>query len=150
MKVVDPEGRTWRVTRRWLPWRPRPRALGPNLSLDVVDGLTGFLFALVFGLIVLPVLSFVVLTGGELALLVVLLPGVTLARIVFGKRWWVEARLGYRPYWEAEAGDWQESGRRIRAVAESIGRGDPPMQTLGEERPEARPATPYDPPGEGA
>lgn len=32
MKVRDPEGRTWRVTRRWLPWRPRPRAWSPSLS----------------------------------------------------------------------------------------------------------------------
>ena len=150
MKVVDPEGRTWRVTRRWLPWRPRPRSLGPSLSLDVVDGPLGFVLALLFGLVILPLVSFVVLSGGELVILVALLPGVSLARMLFGKRWWVEARLGYRPYWEAEAGDWRASGERIRAVAEAIGRGDPPMRTLGSEEPDALPPTAYDPPREGA
>ncbi|MBM7519033.1 hypothetical protein [Nocardioides nitrophenolicus] len=150
MKVLDPQGRTWRVTRRWLPWRPRRRYLGPSLNLDVVDGLVGFLVALVFGLVVLPIASFVFLTGGELVLLVVLLPAVTLGRVLFGRHWWIEARLGFRPYWETEAGDWKESGRRIRAVAESIERGDPPMRTLGEQEPEPTRPTPYDPPGEGA
>ncbi len=91
----------------------------------------------------------------QLVLLILLLPAVSLARVLFGKRWWVEARLGYRPYWETEVGDWRESGERIRAVAEGIRRGDPPLQTLGEQTPEQqtpeeRPPTPYDPPHEGS
>ncbi|MBM0124685.1 hypothetical protein [Pimelobacter simplex] len=150
MKVVDPDGRTWRVTRRWLPWRPRRRALGPSLSFDMVDGPLGFVVALVFGLVILPVLSFVLLSGGELVLLVLLLPVVTVARMAFGKRWWIEARLGYQPHWEEEVGDWRESGARIHAVAAAIERGDAPMQTLGSGEPEVRPPTPYDPPREGA
>lgn len=148
MKVVDPEGRTWRVTRRWLPWRPRRRMVGPRLWLEGADGIAGFVIALVLGLVVLPVLSFVLLSGGELVLLVALLPIVTLARIAFGRKWWVEARLGFRAHWEQEVGSWAASGQRIRDVAGAIERGDPPMQTLGSQLQGPVPPTPYDPPRE--
>lgn len=155
MKVRDPEGRTWRVTRRWLPWRPRPRVVGPGLSLDIADGLIGFVVALAFGLVVLPVLSFVLISGGEVLLLGLLLPFVVIGRIALGNTWWVEARLGYRPYWEEEVGDWRASGQRIRSVAAAIGRGYPPQRTLAvddddDETTTELPPTPYDPPREGA
>ncbi|GAA1538873.1 hypothetical protein [Nocardioides humi] len=131
MRVRDPEGKTWRVTRRWLPWRPRPRSWGPQFLLEAADGITGFLLALVIGLVVLPVATFVLLSGGELVILLVVLPFVVAGRVIFGRTWWVEARLGFRPYWEEESGDWRTSGQRIRQVAEAIERGDPPLRTLG-------------------
>lgn len=135
MKVLDPEGRTWRVTRRWVPWRLRRRHLGSDFMLEGDDPISFVLF-LVPGLIVLPLLSLVVFFALEVLLLALLLPVVVLLRIAFGHQWWIEARLGFRPYWEGEAGTWRRSGERIREIAQSIERGDPPLRTLGEDRSE--------------
>ena len=134
MRVRDPEGRTWRVTRRWLPWRPRRRqGLDPHLMLEAADGLVALVFFLVLGLIILPLLSIVVVLALEWLLILLILPVVVLLRIAFGHEWWVEARLGFRPHWEEPAGTWAQSRQRIRAVADAIERGDPPQRTLGTE-----------------
>lgn len=134
MKVRDPEGRTWRVTRRWLPWRPRRRqGLDPRLMIEAADGLAALVVFLVLGLIVLPLLSIVVVLALEWLLVLLVLPVVVLLRIAFGHRWWVEARIGFRPYWEEEVGTWAQSRDRIRSVAGAIERGDPPHRTLGPE-----------------
>lgn len=132
MKVSDPQGQTWRVTRRWVPWRPRRRNLSPDLLLEGEDPI-GFLFFLVLGLVLLPLLSLVVFLAVELVLLAVLLPVVVVLRIAFGHQWWIEARQGFRPHWEVQAGTWRESGEQIRQVAASIGRGDPPLRNLGKD-----------------
>jgi hypothetical protein len=131
MKVRDPYGETWRVTRRWLPWGPRRRGLGPDVWLDAADGPVSFLALLVIGILVLPLVTIGVFFVAEALLLLVLLPFVVLARVALGKQWWIEARRGFQPYWECEAGTWRESGARIRRVAEEITRGDLPLRTLG-------------------
>jgi hypothetical protein len=150
MKVVDPEGRTWRVTRRWLPWRPRRRMMDPDLIADGADDPIGCLVMLVLGLVVLPLLSIVVILAAEMLLLLLLLPFVVTARMAFGRKWWVEARLGYRAHAEEEVGSWRASAHRIREIASAIERGDPPLQTLGSKLTGPLPPTPYDPPREGA
>lgn len=134
VKVRDPRGRRWRVTRRWLPWRPRRRqGLDPHLMIEAADGLTVLVLALVLGLVILPLLSIVVVLALEWLLLLTILPVVVLLRVAFGHRWYVEARIGFTPYWEEEAGTWAQSRERIRAVAGAIERGDPPQRTLGSE-----------------
>jgi hypothetical protein len=50
--------------------------------------------------------------------------------VIFGQHWTVEARRGWKPYWEAPSGDWQESGLRIHAVADAIRHGQLPPHTL--------------------
>ncbi|WP_182377440.1 hypothetical protein [Nocardioides sp. WS12] len=133
MKVRDPQGQTWRVTRRWVPWRPRRRYLGPRLWVESAGSITEFVFALVFGLVIFPILTFVFLSGGEIVLLGLIVPFVAIGRIAFGKHWWIEAREGFTPFWEEQAGTWRLSGERIRKVAGDIERGDLPLQSLGTE-----------------
>lgn len=113
-----------------MPWRPRRRWAAPRVWLEG-GSLGEFVFALVFGLVVFPLLTFILLTGGEIVLLVVILPFVALARIAFGRHWWVEVRKGFSPYWEVQAGRWQQSGAYIRKIAGDIERGDLPLRSLG-------------------
>ena len=134
MKVQDPSGQTWRVTRRWVPWRPRLREPGGG-DLDLVSAAEGpisFVVLLLLGLFVVPVVMVGVVFVGELLLL--LLPFAVLGRMLFGQHWWVEAREGFAPRWEAEAGTWQEAGALIRRTASSIANGDGPLPNLGPDR----------------
>lgn len=132
MKVVDRDGQTWRVTRRWTPWRWRLRKLdtaGDGWDLGGDD----LLGAIVIGLIaaiVLPVVAVAVVAGVEFLLLLLLAPLVALARVALGRHWTVEARRGWTAWWEEPSGDWRASGRRIREVADEIERGRPPERTL--------------------
>ncbi|UUW92344.1 hypothetical protein ABFU82_00250 [Nocardioides sp. WV_118_6] len=129
MKVRDPQGRTWRVTRRWVPWRLRRRKVDPDLLVGGDDPIS-CLVVFVVGLVVLPLLLIVVVFALEALLLALLLPVVALARVWFGRSWWVEARIGFRPHWEEEAGDWAASRLRIHALARSIENGDAPPANL--------------------
>ncbi|QBR92084.1 hypothetical protein [Nocardioides euryhalodurans] len=137
MRVSDPYGTTWRVTRRWLPWQRQLRGVDlptgdpsrvGDLGHDPGDLLLGGLLLVVLA----PGLVLFVLAGLELALLVALLPLVLLARVVLGRHWHVEARRGWTPVWEGEAGGWSGSARRIREVCAAIERGQLPPRTLME------------------
>lgn len=108
--------------------------MGPRLWLEDAGGLTEFVFALVFGLVIFPVLTFVFLSGGEIVLLALIVPFAAIGRIAFGKHWWIEARKGFHPYWEEQAGTWRQSAERIRNVAGGIERGDHPLRSLGTDR----------------
>lgn len=131
MKVVDPKGRTWRVSRRWMPWRRRSSIgdwwqvpNGSGLGDDPISMIIGVLLLI----LIIPIAIVALVVALELLLLLLLLPFVVLGRVVFGRHWRVEARRGWEPVWEDEAGDWGESGRRIAAVAELIRRGElPPL-----------------------
>lgn len=128
MKVTDPAGQTWRVTRRWIPWRRRLEGsldAVPDLGVgglgdDPVSAIIGVI-ALV---ILLPFLVLVLIAGVELLLVLLLLPFAVLARAVFGRRWYVEVRRGFKPVHEVEAGDWRESGLKIYELAGALERGD--------------------------
>lgn len=133
VKVRDPHGQTWRVTRRWVPWRIRRRWTDPDLELFLDGGLAGFLAVLVIGLIIWPLFGFLVVLVLEAFLLLVLLPFAILGRMWFGQHWWVEAREGFTPRWETQAGTWHEAGALIRRTAESIQHGDGPLANLGED-----------------
>ncbi len=122
----------WRVTRRWVPWRWRRRRPGIDLAdLSLGEDLFSFVIFLVLAILVVPLLGALIIGVLEGLLLLALVPVLAVVRIVFGRHWWVEARRGFRPYWETEAGAWVESKTVIRDTAHRIERGDPPPHTLG-------------------
>ncbi|GAB4013122.1 hypothetical protein [Nocardioides ultimimeridianus] len=132
MKVKDPSGQTWRVTRRWVPWRRRLTGMGDvSTPLDWgAGGLGDDPISAVIGIILLILaLPFIVLgliVAAEFLLLLLLLPLAVLGRALFGKAWTIEARRGFEIVWDAPAGDWQASGLRIHEVADAIRRGQTP------------------------
>ncbi len=129
MKVKDPTGQTWRVTRRWVPWRRQLRTVdGPDLSWVPSlgdDPISAILLVLVL-ILMLPFVVLALLVAAELLLLLLLLPVAVAVRVAFGRHWTIEARRGFAIWWDAPSGGWRESGARIRSVAAAISRGDLP------------------------
>ena len=133
--VVDPEGRTWRVKRRWLSrsvsWRG-PRDLtppGPDLvdaglladdlgclpALGIVVTVAIAVALAVF--FVLPAIVFAV----ELVLVLVLLLVGALARVLFRRPWTVEARVkGTNLGREWKVVGWRASGELVDQVTERV------------------------------
>ena len=98
MKVQDPDGQTWRVTRRWFPWRLRWRDVDDNGGgFDLGDDLIISLLLLVLFLVLAPVVGPLILGSMELVLILLVLPFAVLGRVLLGRKWSVEARRGYRP-----------------------------------------------------
>ncbi len=133
MKVKEPTGQTWRVTRRWVPWRRRLK--GVDGGLDIVpsglgDDPISMIIFLVLLVIALPFLILSLFAAIELLLVLLLLPFALLGRVLLGRHWTVEARRGFTIWWDAPAGDWQASGVRIHEVADGIRRGDVPSRTV--------------------
>jgi hypothetical protein len=129
VRVRDLEGNTWRVGRRWLPWRRRIRNVAdwdfelPDLG-GLVDDLPGFLGVLLAVVAVLIMLPFVMLAIGamiELALLLALLPLVVLVRVALRRPWTVQviAPNGSVAVAEPVVG-WTASGERVAALAASL------------------------------
>lgn len=135
MKVRDPQGQVWRVTRRWVPWRRRLKGtldLAPDLPVGSLgDDPISAIVGIVFLIILLPFLVLALVAGLELLLVLLVLPFAVLARVAFGKHWHVEVRRGFKPVHEVEAGDWQDSGLRIHELAVLLERGESVPQTLG-------------------
>ncbi len=139
MKVTDPGGQVWRVSRRWVPWRRRLRSID-DLNLDGGGNVPDTIDDLVIGLIliivviVLAVLAPFLLVGFfaafELVFLFLLLPVAVLGRVVLGRGWHVELRRGFRPWTETEAGTWQASSVAIHQLAEAVRRGEIPGRTI--------------------
>ncbi|MDP2773704.1 MAG: hypothetical protein Q8O61_09110 [Nocardioides sp.] len=75
MKVKDPSGQTWRVTRRWVPWRRRLKGFlsnmptGPGLGDDPVSLVIGVIFLV----IMIPFFILALVAALELLLLLLLL-----------------------------------------------------------------------------
>lgn len=131
MKVVDPQGRTWRVSRRWMPWRRKARMgdwselpSGSSLGDDPISLLIG----IVLFVLIIPVLLLAILVAIELLILLLLLPFAILGRVLFGRHWRVEVREGWTFAWETEAGGWTQSGQAIEHIAEGLRLGMPPWQ----------------------
>lgn len=134
MKVKDQHGQTWRVTRRWVPWRRRLKGswdLAPDLPMGSLgDDPISAIVGIVFLIILLPFLVLVLIAGLELLVILAVLPFAVLGRMAFGKHWHVEVRRGFTPVYELEAGGWRASGERIQALAGAIQRGDTVPQNL--------------------
>lgn len=135
MKVEDPSGQAWRITRRWLPWRRRVRGRSGEAADLVPSGVrddsVGPVIVLTCLMISIPVLVLTLIAGVELLLVVVLLPPFALlARAASGRPWTVEARRGFTLWWDTSAGDWQASLLTMHDVAEGIRIGDLPPRTV--------------------
>jgi len=132
VKVKDPDGQTWRVTRRWVPWRRRLRGVVdgiPSPPSGLGDDPISATIAAIFLIIAIPFLLVGLIALVELLLVLLLLPVALVGRVCFGRHWVVEARKGFSVEWDERSGGWRTSGLRIRGVAESLQRGEgPPPQ----------------------
>ena len=151
MKVVDPHGRTWRVSRRWMPWRRKSStgdwgSPGPGFSLgdDPVSGVLGCLGLVLF----IPFVVLSVVVAFEMLLLLLLLPFAILGRMLLGRHWRVEVREGWDFAWEFEAGGWSESGRMIEHVAQGLRMGLSPWRAAEPRPPAGRSPLGQPPPGQ--
>jgi hypothetical protein len=127
VKVVAYDGSTWRVRRRWLPWRRRVRDV-PDAPLDIGtlgdDPISLILMAL--GLILLiPALVVLIVMVGELLLLLALLPLIVLSRGLFGVPWTIEIRRERRLHSTERVRGWGNAGRRMDQVATALRLGEP-------------------------
>lgn len=143
MKVKDPTGQTWRVTRRWVPWRRRLKGVMGNTPDIFPSGLgndpISAVIAIVVLIIAIPFLLLFLVAALEALLLLTVLPIALLGRVLFGRHWTVEARRGFGLWWEEPAGDWQASALRIADVARAIEQGSIPERNLGVEPQEEQP-----------
>lgn len=147
MKVRDPDGQTWRVSRRWVPWRHRMRKVDDVGDLSGIGGgdiAEILLFLVLFAVLALlaPIVLPVVVAGIELVVLLLLIPFAVLGRVVLGRKWAVEVRRGWSPVHEELTGSWNDSGVRIAELAHALEQGDaPPMNLVSAPLPpEPRPA----------
>ena len=135
MKVRDPRGQTWRVSRRWVPWRRRLKGAMDGVPDLGFGGLGDDPISLVIGLVLLvvllPFLLLFLLAGIELLALLAVLPLAILGRVLLGRHWTVEVRRGWRPWWEMGSGDWGTSRLQIHDIAAAVERGELPPRTLG-------------------
>ncbi|MEV4417883.1 hypothetical protein [Catellatospora sp. NPDC049609] len=151
-RILGADGRQWRVRRRWLPWRPTrwggdADGFETTALSQYADSL-GCLIALL--VLAFPVLLLLLFAALEWLLLLLLLPLWTLARVVFGVPWVVQARgrsaEGRRWRYHGEARGWQGSADLIAAVREEIRvHGEP--RSLGPGLAEEQ--DPADPVGDG-
>jgi hypothetical protein len=142
VKVQTPEDETYRIHRRWLPWRRRTRAdtldwlpdfPGGDVDFDADFGLV------IVALLLLPFLVILAFVVGEMLLLLLLLPFFVLARSVFGTPWVIEVtRKGKIVRIEAVEG-WAASSRRIEWLATALRHGDPPLGELVAGRSQEQP-----------
>ncbi|WGL51716.1 hypothetical protein P5P86_17375 [Nocardioides sp. BP30] len=128
MRATDPAGVTYRVRRRWLPWRwrrrfsARPWDPDPLAGIDLADSVTGAILGALGAIavaIVLPILILTLITGAEFLLLLLVLP-IALGARLFGRHWQVEVRRGWRLLYEVDGGDWNRSRRVIADLVERI------------------------------
>jgi hypothetical protein len=135
VNVQTPDGRTWKVRRRWFPRRPRlGRAELADSTpewLDVGglgDDLTGIVLAIVIGVVgflLVLVLFNVVAIAIELILLVLVLFGGMFARVVLRRPWVVQASTDGPPAdrraWKVVG--WRRGNRVIADVASQLAAG---------------------------
>lgn len=135
MKVRDHTGQTWRVTRRWVPWRRKMRSVldaAPDLPIARLgDDPISMVIGLLLLVLMIPFLILLLIAGLELLLLLLVLPFAILGRMIFGRHWHVEARKGFQPWFEVSAGPWGQTRTRIHDIAAAIERGDLPPQNIG-------------------
>ncbi|USQ79602.1 hypothetical protein NF556_18730 [Ornithinimicrobium faecis] len=131
MKIKDPHGQTWRVTRRWVPWRRKLKGTWERMpELPSGDDPISMILTVIMLILCLPVLILALVASLEFLLILLLLPFVILRRIIFGQHWTIEARLDWTPVWEEAAGSWSDSGRAIQDVATAIQRGHLPPHNI--------------------
>jgi hypothetical protein len=140
MQVTALDGRTIDVRRRWLPWRLRKRKVSsdgvdPFAFMDF-DDLPTFVISLVVGLSILLfggiVATLAIFAGEALLLLLLLVPLLIVARLLWIAPWVIEARAGDATLGLAKVRGWQGSQKRIRDLAEAYRRGEDPFRRATE------------------
>jgi len=141
VKVKDPQGRTWRVSRRWVPWRRRLKGWVENAPdmPALGDDPISLVIGLVLLVLLLPLVVVALVAALELLLLLLVLPFAVLLRVVLGRHWTVETRWDFHLWWEGPGGTWRESRAAIAEVAEAIQRGEVPLSNIREPRPPGSP-----------
>ncbi|WP_156411680.1 hypothetical protein [Nocardioides sp. Soil805] len=133
--MASPDEVTWRVTRRWVPWRRRIRDTTDRLPHLPDGGIGDDPISMIIGLLLLiamlPFLLLMLVAGLEMVLILLVMPFAVLGRVVVGRRWTVEVRCGWEPHSEEQVGSWHHAGLRIHEVAREIQRGQVPQRTLG-------------------
>jgi hypothetical protein len=135
VRVKDSKGRTWRVGRRWLPWRRRFREVpdgGLDLSMlpdadDPITAAIGLVLAIVGLIFLVPALLVLLGLVLELALLLALLPLAIVLRVALRRPWTVQV-VGPSEnvvHTERVVG-WRASTARIGQLAELVRHGSPP------------------------
>jgi hypothetical protein len=128
VKVQDPEGQTWRVRRRWLPWRRKVRDV-PDVPVDGIftggdDALSGIV-AVILLIVLLPVIVLFAAMLAELLLLLLLLPLWLIGRAMIGGSWPIDVSRGKTYVRTESVKGWTESGVRMHDIAEAIRLGRP-------------------------
>jgi hypothetical protein len=145
MEVTAPNGRTWKVRRRWFPRLRKFRrgktqldgldGLGDVAWLDgdtpvaLVVGIVAVLLLVLLAPVVLPTLLFVL----QIVLLVVIVPAYLVLRLVLRRPWVIEATSSGPP---EESMRWgvvglRASGAAREEIAIALAAGIPPGPTVG-------------------
>lgn len=123
MKVEDPAGDTWRIKRRWLPWRRKVRDV-PDVPVDGFfaggDDPIGAIFAAIGLVLLLPVIIILAVMLAEVLLLLLLLPLWLAARALLGGRWPIEVWHGKALVGTESVKGWGPSRVRMHDIAEAI------------------------------
>lgn len=135
--VVDPQGRRWKVRRRWLGTRRAPRWRGGDadalswIDLGGFGGADGILGAIVAVLAIIALAALIAFFLLPLAVLLVeplvflLLAGVGLmGRVAFRRPWTLEARVVGGPTklsWSVSG--WRNSREKLDEIATALERG---------------------------
>jgi hypothetical protein len=133
MKVQTPTGETFRIHRRWLPWRRRADKAMDWLPSDanVFDSVGDDPVSLVIGAIFLiPGVVILAFFIGEFLLLLLLLPFFVLARSVFGTPWIIEVTHQREVVHAERAQGWGASHDQIERLAAAISAGELPPGVL--------------------
>ncbi len=125
VKVIDPQGRRWRVSRRWFLWRPRAMELMRNPKMPDQTGdesqrsqrTDAYGGHADFSPTGLPLAIL------ERLLLLVLLPPTVLARALNLLPWTVVARQGQNPRWESSVRGAAAAARVVAEVVDTIEQG---------------------------
>ncbi len=122
LKVTEPDGTRWRVGRRWLPWRPRPRNTMDWMPLDGTD-LASLVVGLVLAVVLIVVLG-IVLLAIELIVALLFVVVVLFLRFVLGRPWTIEAVGEDGRRIRKQVAGWRDSGDEVQRLADQITRGD--------------------------
>ena len=128
MKVQDPDGQTWRVRRRWLPWRRKVRDV-PDVpdfgSFPGGDDPISAILTVILLVVLLPVVVMFAVMLAEVLLLLLILPLWVGVRVLLGGSWPIEVLRGRTFVRTESVKGWTPSGVRMHDIAEAIRLGRP-------------------------
>jgi hypothetical protein len=134
MRVTAPDGREWKVSRRWvgrkvaLRWVRTGGLDTPDLAMAMDSSVTGVLLGLglliLAALVILLLLPLLILVGQILVILVLIAAGIA-SRLLFRRPWEVDA-VTHGPPEESHVWrivGWRNSDEAIREIADGLRQG---------------------------